>query len=85
LDKKTGYLTLDDQNVLDLEDENLALPTKLRCNINSDKYGVVLLDNTNSVVWEYPSRIIYSITNEPYSNSMVVDRSIYYKMTKMKM
>jgi len=82
LDKKTGYLTLDDQNVLDLEDENLALPTKLRCNINSDKYGVVLLDNTNSVVWEYPSRIIYSITNEPYSNSMVVDRSIYYKNDK---
>jgi len=32
LDESTGYLTLDDQNILALEQENLALPTKIRCN-----------------------------------------------------
>ncbi|OUM57105.1 hypothetical protein PIROE2DRAFT_18010 [Piromyces sp. E2] len=77
LDKNTGYLTLDGQNILDLDDE-LDLPTRIKCNINNDKYGIILLNRKNSVVWEYPSSIYYSLTNLENENSIIVDRSIYY-------
>jgi len=63
LDKKTGILMLDGHNVLDIQDKNIATPTRLICDIHDDVYDVVLYDRYNSVIWEYLDKNKYCIIN----------------------
>jgi len=54
---------LDGHNVLDIQDKNIATPTRLICDIHDDVYDVVLYDRYNSVIWEYLDKNKYCIIN----------------------
>ncbi|ORY00189.1 hypothetical protein LY90DRAFT_519832 [Neocallimastix californiae] len=77
LDKETGLLTIDGIQIIHL-DYPAATPTKIRCEMIDDMYGVALYDRFGVKIWEYPSKIRYYMNNKYPHDTMVVDRSIYY-------
>jgi len=78
LDYYHGYLSLDGINILGLKNENIPLPTRLQCDIINDKYTIKLIDNYNSIIWQYQNVKNFQLTNEKFNNTMIVDDSLYY-------